>query len=79
MSPVPVTRRGLCDLAMFDHNPPDQRPGRAPDIGTEGDSVVFFLDVPGCEVRLKIRCDPNGAISVSIVSTRPTESVDWRG
>lgn len=46
-----------------------------PDIVADGDSVLFCLDVAGRESRLIIRCDPDGVISASIVSTR---RVGWR-
>lgn len=46
----------------------DQRPGDVPEIRAVGDSVVYLFDVTGIERegRLVIRCDPDGAIRVSI-------------
>jgi hypothetical protein len=57
---------------MFDPRALDQRPGAVPDIRAEGDSVLFCLDLPGEQARLIIRCDPDGAIYASIVSTGRT-------
>ena len=44
----------------------DQQPGAVPEIRADGDSVIFCLDVPSEHARLIIRCDPDGAVRMSI-------------
>ena len=40
----------------------DERPGAVPEIRADGDSVIFYLDVPAEHARLIIRCNPDGTI-----------------
>lgn len=49
----------------------DGRPGPVPEILAEGDSVTFHIDVARVEkgARLVLRCDPDGNVWASIVTT----------
>jgi hypothetical protein len=55
--------------AMFDKKI-DERPGPVPDIRADGDSVIFVMTVRSEDAELTIRCDPDGAIRVSIAPSR---------
>ena len=50
----------------------DRRPGPAPDIRADGDSVTFgfTLDAMRTGLRLVIRCDGNGNVWASIVQVK---------
>jgi hypothetical protein len=49
----------------------DRRPGPAPDIRADGDSVTFGLAIDGLRegLRLMIRCDGDGNICAWIVQS----------
>jgi hypothetical protein len=53
--------------------PIDERPGRLPEIHTEGTSVTFGLPLDDFEggLRLVLRCDPDGNVWASIVAREP--------
>lgn len=46
----------------------EHRPGIMPDIGAEGDSVIFHLAISSVHsaARLVIRCDADGAVWASM-------------
>jgi hypothetical protein len=50
----------------FERKALDQRPGAVPEIRVDGDSVIFYLDVPAEHARLIIRCNPDGTAGSSI-------------
>jgi hypothetical protein len=52
---------------MFDKKI-DERPGTVPDIRAEGDSVIYFIEIPSEGAQLIIRCDPDGAIRASVTA-----------
>jgi hypothetical protein len=53
----------------------DQRPGGVPEIRAIGDGVTYLFEVTGldCHGRLIIRCDPDGAIRMSIEHATPAD------
>ena len=51
----------------------DERPGPVPDIRTDGDSVIYLIDIPDVAAQLIIRCDPDGCVRAS-VTTKPAVS-----
>ena len=51
---------------MGDRKTVDQRPGPVPEIRTDGDSIIFHLDVPAEHGRIMIRCDPDGSVRAAI-------------
>jgi hypothetical protein len=56
----------------------DLRPGAIPDIRPDGDGITYLLEIAGTQGggRLVIRCDPDGAIWVSIPRTPRSAGVD---
>jgi len=60
----------------------EHAPGAMPDIRTEGDSVIFYMDLVGTRppARLVLRCDAEGNVwaSVAIPSSRPAGGITPR-
>ncbi len=52
----------------------DRRPGAVPEIRTDDDSVIFYLDVASEHARLIIRCNPDGTVAASITFGQPADS-----